>query len=126
MRYSHQRELILREVRSRMDHPTAEMICTALRAESPRLSLGTVYRDLNTLVEKGDIRRVSVPGGADRFDGETTPHQHLYCRRCHRVESLYIPDRKLQDFIDACPGVRAESYSLIAFGLCSDCSKEEA
>ena len=125
MRYSHQRELILREVRSRTDHPTAEMLCTALRAESPRLSLGTVYRDLNTLVERGDIRRVSVPGGADRFDGELTPHQHLYCRRCHKVESLYIPAQRLQDFIDACPGIRAESYSLMAFGLCSDCAKAE-
>ena len=42
MRYSHQRELILREVLGRTDHPTAEQICTSLRAECPRLSLGTV------------------------------------------------------------------------------------
>lgn len=70
MRYSHQRELILREVLGRKDHPTAEQICTSLRAECPRLSLGTVYRDLNTLVEIGKIRRVSIPGEADRFDGE--------------------------------------------------------
>ncbi len=124
MRYSHQRELILREVRSRTDHPTAEMICTALREESPRLSLGTVYRDLNTLVERGEISRVPVPGAADRFDGETTPHQHLYCRRCHKVESLYIPTSKLQAYLDACPGIRAESYNLIAFGLCTACAEE--
>lgn len=45
MRYSHQRELILREVLSRSDYPTAEQICTSLRAVCPRLSLGTVYRD---------------------------------------------------------------------------------
>ena len=51
MRYSHQRELILREVLSRSDYPTAEQICTSLRAVCPRLSLGTVYRDLNTLVD---------------------------------------------------------------------------
>lgn len=53
MRYSHQRELILREVLSRSDYPTAEQICTSLRAVCPRLSLGTVYRDLNTLVDIG-------------------------------------------------------------------------
>ena len=70
MRYSHQRELILREVLGRKDHPTAEQICSSLRAECPRLSLGTVYRDLNTLVEIGRIRRVSIPGQADRFDGD--------------------------------------------------------
>ena len=63
MRYSHQRELILREVLSRSDYPTAEQICTSLRAVCPRLSLGTVYRDLNTLVDIGKVRRVSIPGG---------------------------------------------------------------
>ena len=62
MRYSHQRELILREVLSRSDYPTAEQICTSLRAVCPRLSLGTVYRDLNTLVDIGKVRRVSIPG----------------------------------------------------------------
>ena len=61
MRYSHQRELILREVLSRSDYPTAEQICTSLRAVCPRLSLGTVYRDLNTLVDIGKVRRVSSP-----------------------------------------------------------------
>ena len=69
MRYSHQRELILREVLSRSDYPTAEQICTSLRAVCPRLSLGTVYRDLNTLVDIGKVRRVSIPGEADRFEG---------------------------------------------------------
>lgn len=67
MRYSHQRELILREVLSRSDYPTAEQICTSLRAVCPRLSLGTVYRDLNTLVDIGKVRRVSIPGEADRL-----------------------------------------------------------
>lgn len=125
MRYSHQRELILREVLGRKDHPTAEQICSSLRAESPRLSLGTVYRDLNTLVEIGKIRRVSIPGEADRFDGETTPHQHLWCRKCHRVESLYIDPEKLQALVDGCEGITAEDYSLTVFGLCSDCAKTE-
>ena len=96
MRYSHQRELILREVLSREDHPTAEQICTSLRSDCPRLSLGTVYRDLNTLVDIGKIRRVSIPGEADRFEGPAQDHQHLYCRSCHKVESIHIPDDQLK------------------------------
>ena len=126
MRYSHQRELILREVLGRKDHPTAEQICSSLRAECPRLSLGTVYRDLNTLVEIGKIRRVSIPGEADRFDGEVAPHQHLWCRKCHQVESLYMDPARLQALVDACEGIEAEDYSLTVFGLCSLCAKEEA
>lgn len=126
MRYSHQRELILREVLGRTDHPTAEQICTSLRTECPRLSLGTVYRDLNTLVELGKVRRVSIPGEADRFDGQVEQHQHLWCRKCHQVESLYIDPEKLSELVKSCPGIVAEDWSLTVFGLCSKCAAEES
>lgn len=64
MRYSRQRELVMRQVQSRCDHPTADEIYTAVRDDCPGLSLGTVYRNLNGLVEAGRVRRVSVPGQA--------------------------------------------------------------
>lgn len=120
MRYSHQRELILREVLSRSDYPTAEQICTSLRAVCPRLSLGTVYRDLNTLVDIGKVRRVSIPGEADRFEGPQEDHQQLYCRSCQKVKSIHISDAKLKALIDACPDIVPEDYSLTVFGLCDN------
>lgn len=125
MRYSHQRELILKEVLSRTDHPTAEQICTSLRAVCPRLSLGTVYRDLNTLVAIGKVRRVSIPGEADRFDGELGSHQHMFCRNCRRVISLPIDPEQLESLVMSCPGIKVENYSLTVFGLCEECSKQE-
>lgn len=124
MRYSYQRELILKEVQNRTDHPTAEEICLSLRRDCPRLSLGTVYRDLNTLVDIGKVRRVSIAGEADRFEGDLTPHQHLYCRKCHRVESVDIPVEQLDALVHSCEGIVAEKYSMTIFGLCSKCVKE--
>ena len=125
MRYSHQRELILKEVLSRTDHPTAEQICTSLRAVCPRLSLGTVYRDLNTLVAIGKVRRVSIPGEADRFDGVLGSHQHMFCRNCRRVISLPIAPEQLESLVMSCPGIKVENYSLTVFGLCEECAKQE-
>ena len=111
MRYSHQRELILREVLSRSDYPTAEQICTSLRAVCPRLSLGTVYRDLNTLVDIGKVRRVSIPGEADRFEGPQEDHQQLYCRSCQKVKS-----RKPRNCKEtACPMFTVQAG---CFGIC--------
>ena len=126
MRYSHQRELILREVLSRSDYPTAEQICPSLRAVCPRLSLGTVYRDLNTLVDIGKVRRVSIPGEADRFEGPQEDHQQLYCRSCQKVKSIHISDAKLKALIDACPDIVPEDYSLTVFGLCDECAVKAA
>ena len=68
MRYSKQRELVMQTVQQLCDHPTAEEIYDKAAQECPNLSLGTVYRNLNSLVEAGRVRRVSIPGKADRFD----------------------------------------------------------
>ena len=84
MRYSKQRELVLRKVEELCDHPTAEEIFDKAAPECPGLSLGTVYRNLNSLVEAGRVRRVSIPGKADRFDHTLRWHSHLYCNACGR------------------------------------------
>ena len=75
MRYSKQRELVMQTVQNLCDHPTAEEIYDAAVKECPGLSLGTVYRNLNSLVDAGRVRRVSIPGKADRFDHTLPWHQ---------------------------------------------------
>ena len=85
MRYSKQRELVMQTVERLCDHPTAEEIYDKAAQECPNLSLGTVYRNLNSLVEAGRVRRVSIPGKADRFDHTLPWHSHLYCTVCGGV-----------------------------------------
>ena len=92
----------------------------------PRLSLGTVYRDLNTLVDIGKVRRLSIPGKADRFEGPQEDHQQLYCRSCQKVKSIHISDAQLKALIDACPDIVPEDYSLTVFGLCDECAVKAA
>lgn len=69
MRYSKQRELVLQKVEQLCDHPTAEEIFDLAAKECPGLSLGTVYRNLNSLVDAGRVRRVSIPA---RLTASTT------------------------------------------------------
>ena len=77
MRYSRQRELVLQQVEQLCTHPTAEEVYQQAVKECPNLSLGTVYRNLNSLVEAGRVRRVSIPGQPDRFDHSLRWHGQL-------------------------------------------------
>ena len=79
MNYSWQRQLIIETIQKTKEHMTAAQIYQLTRKNCPHLSLGTVYRNLNLLVETGKLRRIGVPGEADRFDWELGEHQHLYC-----------------------------------------------
>ena len=80
LKYSRQRESIKNYLCGREDHPTADMIYTSIRREYPRISLGTVYRNLSLLTESGEIQKITTDG-ADRFDAKVAPHSHFVCKR---------------------------------------------
>lgn len=88
LKYSRQRESIKACLMNRCDHPTADAIYTTIREEFPNISLGTVYRNLNLLVELGEAQKLTCGDGKDHFDGDTSPHYHFVCRRCETVTDL--------------------------------------
>lgn len=94
MKYSRQRAAILSFLRSRRDHPTAELVYSNVKAEFPNISLGTVYRNLNQLAEAGMIAKHSFGGvGIDHFDYNTSPHYHFVCSCCSAVIDLPVDHR---------------------------------
>lgn len=123
MRYSKQRELILKKVNALCDHPTAEEIYEVAAKEIPGLSLGTVYRNLNVLADAGMVRRVSIPGKADRFDHTLRQHSHLYCNKCGCVEDISLNDAAIMEIVKQ-GNDTAEDYSLVIFGTCEKCRKD--
>jgi Fur family peroxide stress response transcriptional regulator len=124
MKYSRQRAAILTFLQSRKDHPTAELVYTNVKEEFPNISLGTVYRNLNRLVEAGMVSKLSF-GSADteHFDYDTTPHLHFVCDRCGAVVDL--PVRESFSHIDeqAAAGFDGQirGHRLYFCGLCGEC-----
>ena len=88
MNYSRQREAIISCLANRKDHPTADMVFESVRQEFPKISLGTVYRNLTLLCETGDIMKVATVKGFDRFDYTTKPHCHFICSECSQVTDV--------------------------------------
>ena len=124
MRYSKQRELVMQTVQNLCDHPTAEEIYDAAVKECPGLSLGTVYRNLTRLVAAGRVRRVSIPGKADRFDHTLVDHAHAYCTQCGSVADV-LPEALplLQDALREGSGFQVRQMNLVLAGICPQCQK---
>lgn len=80
-----QRDLIIQELRAAKDHPTADELYQRLRAKLPRISLATVYRNLETMSRAGIIRKIEAAGSQKRFDGSLFPHFHMRCVKCGKV-----------------------------------------
>lgn len=126
MNYSKQRELVLQTVLENPIHPTAGAVYQMVRRKNPRISLGTVYRNLNFLSEMGALRKISMPVGSDRFDGRLDEHYHMACTRCGRVfdvecGELEELDRRIMDR----QGFEVQNRHLLLTGLCRDCREQE-
>lgn len=123
LKYSRQRESIKACLMHRHDHPTADAVYTSIREEFPSISLGTVYRNLNLLVELGEIQKLTCGDGKDHFDADTSPHYHFVCQDCGAVLDLPMPpldtlNQEAQEFVHG----QVNSHSIYFYGLCRDCS----
>jgi len=125
LKYSRQREAILRELRSRHDHPTADMLYHKLREDYPRISLGTVYRNLALLCELGEIRKITCGDGIERYDGFVGAHDHFVCTRCGKVIDIEQVVKEIPPSSTASEIGSIESHSLIYYGMCKDCYKKQ-
>lgn len=118
-RFSHQRERIYAAVLNSHAHPTAEMVYQRLKPEMPRLSLGTVYRNLRQMAAGG--RLVELSGPVARFDAVIAPHTHFRCTGCGAVLDLDLPYDPELDARAAEQGCTVTGHSLCFTGLCPQC-----
>lgn len=119
-RYSPQRDLIYTYVKNSTSHPTAETIYQALKASTPGLSRGTVYRNLGILAQEGQIFRMPFP--IERYDGDTTPHAHLVCTCCGEVSDLRMPyDIALDETVCQLWHCQIQRHDCYFYGQCSAC-----
>jgi Fe2+ or Zn2+ uptake regulation protein len=124
-RVTSQRLVILRDLRRRGRHATAEEIHHSVGDELPGTSAPTIYATLDLLVALGLARRIDTGLGAALYDARPEPHQHMVCRRCARVEDL---DGELQahDLLRraAATGFRPNGAEVVVFGLCAACASD--
>ena len=125
IKYSRQRESIKEYLAHTNDHPTADMIYTKIRETYPNISLGTVYRNLNLLVDQGEIIKVTCGDGSDHFDYKINPHYHFICKECGAVIDLDLDPMDHIDKLAAAnfPG-EIGGHSALFYGTCKECMKK--
>jgi Fur family ferric uptake transcriptional regulator len=111
-----QRKIILEEIRKLRTHPTAEDIYKTVKPRLPKISLATVYRNLDFLEKNKQIIRLRFKGKDQktRYDGYPEPHYHLICKKCGIIKD-----------IDGCCCIKVEPKKLAKCGFSSEQSEIE-
>ena len=125
-----QRRAIYAVLAASREHPSAEQIHLAVRARLPRLSLATVYKNLEALRAIGAVSDVNSLHEHGRYEaalpgtGAGQPHHHLVCIRCKRVLDLH--DRRLAAFRPGAAeaqGFEVQAIRVQVEGLCPGCRR---
>ena len=124
LRMTRQRRVILEELRKVKTHPSADEVYEMVRKRLPRISLGTVYRNLEVLSESGDIQKLEPGSSLKRFDGNPSEHFHIRCIHCDRIADAAIEHGLKVDL----EKVNSSDFEIIGhrlefYGLCPECSK---
>lgn len=125
MNYSKQREEILKVVDKNRIHPTAEDVYQLVKKDNPKVSLSTVYRNLNLLAEEGKVLRISMPNGSDRYDGDLKMHHHVVCEKCGKVFDMKYDIGDIEKVVKKQTNVEVSNYQLTIKGICEGCRKSQ-
>lgn len=122
LRMTRQRQMILEELRATNQHPSADDLHGRVKEKLPRISLGTVYRNLEILSALGEIQTIALAGSLKRFDGISQNHYHMRCMHCGRLvdapmEVIDSLERVLQEKTE----FRILTHQLEFAGICPAC-----
>lgn len=130
VKFSRQREAIKEFLYSRKDHPTAEVVYNNVVKEYPKISLGTVYRNLSFLVDKGEAITVPCSDGSVHFDCNLKPHYHFQCNECGKIADIEMDDADYEKKI--LDGARKHTdcgeitgHVTFFYGICDECKKKK-
>ncbi len=114
--------MILEVLRKNKTHPSADELYEKVRKRLPRISLGTVYRNLEVLSELGEIQKLEISGTMKRFDGNPDKHYHIRCINCNRLDD--VPIACLDNFESRLSGstdYKVTGHRLEFLGICPAC-----
>ena len=125
-RMTHQRRVVLEELKKTTAHPTADELYEAVRKRLPNISLGTVYRNLEILSACGEALKLDLGEGKKRFDARMEPHYHLRCTKCGRVIDVpYVPlEQEIGERFKGIGNFKITDVQIHFDGICEECLKE--
>lgn len=124
LKYSRQRESIKKYLANTTEHPTADVVYSNIRKTYPNISLGTIYRNLNLLVEHGEVIKIATGDGKDRFDANTSSHYHFVCTECSNVSDVFMDPyfiKMVNDTVKAEIDGEVLGHKTHFFGKCPQC-----
>lgn len=118
-----QRVAILKYLNER-NHPNIDEIYSKIREEFVSISLATIYKNLNTLKERGVIFEINSSESKVRYDLNTTEHIHSKCPKCGKIEDIFSESilREFKESLSIALNREILNTNLLINSYCRECN----
>jgi Fur family transcriptional regulator, peroxide stress response regulator len=105
-------------------HINIDELYLAIREKFSSISLATLYKNINMMLDVSLIREVKIPGQKTKYEIEKESHAHVMCRCCGELKDIeYNPQPLLQKSMEM-SHYRADEVSIVISGICPECQKK--
>jgi len=127
-RVTAQRTLLLELLRQSGGHVDADELYRRARKKNSRISLSTVYRNLQLFKKLGLVEEHHFDEEHHHYEVKSgTEHQHLLCINCGKVVEFACPvSRKFREDIGDKYDFDITDVEVRMIGLCSSCRAKES
>ena len=125
IRMTAQRHATLQFLSLEGNHPTANDVYDHLKNDFPKMSIATVYNNLNFFKEAGILQELAFGEDSTRFDLTETQHYHAVCKQCGKVVDFdYAGLNEMENTVEQLTNFKVDSHDFKVIGLCQTCQLE--
>jgi len=117
-----QRVAIVEELYSK-GHMNIDELYKSLLKKFPSISLATIYKNVNAMLEKVFLNEVKIPEAKSVYELVKEKHSHMVCKSCGMIEDITIDTSLLQSSFNKKTDFKIENTEVIFSGICSSCQK---
>ena len=126
-RLTNQRKVVLEIIKTACYHPTAEQIYKLTKKQLPKISVGTVYRNLDVLAGQNLIKRIDIPGEPARFDADLSNKAYFVCKDKKTIYDINIDKANILKLIpDDSVVNKVDNFNIVLYGSSKNYSVERS
>ncbi|WP_419769509.1 MAG: Fur family transcriptional regulator [Candidatus Marinarcus sp.] len=104
-------------------HLNIDQLYTKLLNQFPSISLATIYKNMNAMIERIFIQEVKIPHEKSVYELSKASHAHVVCEKCKKIEDIMISTQGVLEEVKEKSSFSITNSAMVFSGICSECSK---
>lgn len=104
-------------------HMTIEKLYEVMLKKFNSISLATIYKNINLMVEKTFIQEVKIPNEKSVYELTKETHSHVVCRQCNEIQDITLDLSQTAQLASQTSHFKIDKADLILSGLCQKCQQ---